>query len=113
MDVLTDVRDGSLMELLYADDLVLCGELYEAMDKYRRWKNAVEGKGLRVNVNKTKGMQLLFGKKKNVLKVDLVVFVVSRLVVILFTVRIVRGWFIVVVLMCLGRCVQYHVGISL
>ena len=28
MDVLTeDVRDGSLMELLYADDLVLCGEL--------------------------------------------------------------------------------------
>ena len=27
MDVLTeDVRDGSLMELLYADDLVLCGE---------------------------------------------------------------------------------------
>ena len=27
MDVLTeDVRDGSLMELLYADDLALCGE---------------------------------------------------------------------------------------
>ena len=27
MDVLTeDVRDGSIMELLYADDLVLCGE---------------------------------------------------------------------------------------
>ena len=27
MDVLTeDVRDGSLMELLYADNLVLCGE---------------------------------------------------------------------------------------
>ena len=27
MDVLTeDVRNGSLMELLYADDLVLCGE---------------------------------------------------------------------------------------
>ena len=32
-------------------------------------KNAAEGKGLRVNVNKTKGMQLLFGKKSNVLKV--------------------------------------------
>ena len=28
MDVLTeDVRDGSLMEFLYADDLVLCGKL--------------------------------------------------------------------------------------
>ena len=66
MDVLTkDVRDGSLMELLYADDLVLCGEsLNEVMDKYGRWKNAVEGKDLRVNVNKTKGMQLLFGQKK-------------------------------------------------
>ena len=72
MDVLTeDVRDGSLMELLYADDLVLCGEsLNDVMDKYRRWKNAVEGKGLRVNVDKTKGMQLSFGKKSSVSKVD-------------------------------------------
>ena len=63
MDVLTeDVRDGSLMELLYADDLVLCGEsLNDVMDKYKRWKSAVEGKGLRVNVDKTKGMQLSFG----------------------------------------------------
>ena len=35
MDVVTeDVRDGSLMELLYADDLVLCGEsLNLVMDK--------------------------------------------------------------------------------
>ena len=58
MDVLTEgVRHGSLKELLYADDLVLCGKsLNEVMDKYGRWKNAVEGKGLRVNVNKTKGM---------------------------------------------------------
>ena len=40
------------------------------MDKYGRWKNAVEGKSLRVNVNKTKGMQLLYGKKSGVLKVD-------------------------------------------
>ena len=72
MDVLTeDVRDESLMELLYADDLVLCGELLiDVMDKYKRWKNAVEGKGLRVNVDKTKGMQLSFGKKSSVSKVD-------------------------------------------
>ena len=56
MDVLTeDVRDGSLMELLYANNLVLCGEsLNEVIDKYGRWKNAVEGKGPRVNVDKTK-----------------------------------------------------------
>ena len=75
MDVLTEnVRDGSLMELLYAEDLVLCGEsLNEVMDKYGRWTNAVKGKGLRVNVNKinkTKAMQLLFWKKSSVSKVD-------------------------------------------
>ena len=36
MDVLTeDVSGGSLMELLYADDLALCGEsLNEVMNKY-------------------------------------------------------------------------------
>ena len=44
MHVLTgDVRDGSLMELLFADNLVLCRRsLNEVMDKYGRWKNAVE-----------------------------------------------------------------------
>ena len=72
MDVPTEeVRDGSLMELLYADDLVLCGEsLNDVMDKYKRWKSAVEEKGLRVTVDKTKDMQLSFGKKSSVLKVD-------------------------------------------
>ena len=70
MDVIAEVKDVSLMQL-YADDLVLCGKsLNEVMYKYGRYKNAVEEKGLRVNVNKTKGMQLLFGKKSSVLKVD-------------------------------------------
>ena len=65
------MRDGSLMELLYADDLVLCGEsLNEVIDKYGRWKNAVEENDLKVNVDKTKVMQLLFGKKSSVSKVD-------------------------------------------
>ena len=105
MDILAeDVRDGSLMELLYADDLVLCGEsLNEVIDKYGRWKNAVEGKDLRVNVEKTKGMQLLFGKEIVFRNWILVVSVVSGSVVILFSVRNVRGGFIMVVLMCLGR----------
>ena len=59
------------MEFLYADDLVLCGKsLNEVIDKYGRRKNAVEGNGMRVNVDKTKGMQLLFGKKSSVSKVD-------------------------------------------
>ena len=72
MDVLReDVRDGSLIELLYADDLVLYGELIdEVLNTYERWKNAVGGKGLRVNVGKTKDMQLLFGKKSSVSRVD-------------------------------------------
>ena len=72
MDVLTeDMRDGPLMELLYADDLVLCGEsLNKVMDKYGIWKNAVEGKGPRVNIDKTKGVNLLFGKKSSVSKVN-------------------------------------------
>ena len=62
----------------------MCEEsLNEVMDKYGKWKNAVEGEGLKVNVNKTKGMQLLFGKKSSVLKV---LSVVSGLVVILLSV---------------------------
>ena len=71
VDVLTeDVSNGSLMELLYADDLALCGEsLNEVMNKYVKWTIAVEGKGLRMNVDNTKGIQLLFGKKSSVLKV--------------------------------------------
>ena len=43
------------MELLYAGDLVLYWESQnEVMEKYRRWENAVEGKGLTVNVGKTR-----------------------------------------------------------
>ena len=67
MDVPTeDVRGGSLMELLYVENLNLCGKSLN-----RGWKNAVEEKGLRVNIDKTKGMQLLFGKKSRVSKKDL------------------------------------------
>ena len=43
----------------------------------------MEGNGLRVNVVKTKGMQLLFGKKSNVRRW---ILVVSGLVVNLFIV---------------------------
>ena len=40
------------------------------MAKDGRWKNPVEEKGLRGNVNKTKGMQLLFRTRSSVSKVD-------------------------------------------
>ena len=44
MDALTDVRLGSLMELLYADDLVLCGEsLNEVIPKWILVVSAVSG----------------------------------------------------------------------
>ena len=53
MDVLPDnVRDFSLMELLYADDLALYRKSLD--DVMERWK-VLEGKELRVNVEKTKG----------------------------------------------------------
>ena len=91
------------MELLYVDDFVLCGELLnEVMNKYDRWKNAVEGKGLRVNVNKTKGMQVLCGMKNKCFESGSLRCMVSGLVVILFSVQNVRGGSIVVVLVCLG-----------
>ena len=66
-------------------------------------KNTVEGKDLRVNVDKTEFMHLLFWKTIVFQKWILVVSVVSGLVVILFSVRNVRVGFIVVVVMCLGR----------
>ena len=59
----------------------------------------VQWKGLRVNVDKTKGMKVLFGKKSSVFKVDPCGSVVCGLVVILFNVRNVRDGFIVIVLM--------------
>ena len=72
-DVLTeDVRDDSLMELLYSDYLALWGEpLNEVMEKYVGRKITAAEKGLRVNVSKKTGMQILFGKKSTVWKVDL------------------------------------------
>ena len=47
IDVLTeDVKDGSLMELLSADNLVLCGKsLNVIINKYGKWENVVKGKG--------------------------------------------------------------------
>ena len=79
------------------------------MSKYERWKNAVERKCQRVNVHKTKGMQLLFGKKSPVSSVD----PCGVCGVILLNVRNVRGQLTVVALMCLGVLVYYCVGMSL
>ena len=44
-------------ELLYADDLAVIAETEEELiERLREWKENVESKGMRVNMNKTKVM---------------------------------------------------------
>ena len=59
LDMLSkDGRKGVLYELLYADDLVLMAETIEELEaKFIRWKAAFEGKGLKINLGKTKVME--------------------------------------------------------
>ena len=58
VDVVTEhAREGLLNEILYADDLVLMSESLEDLrGRLQRWKRALEGKALKVNVGKTKMM---------------------------------------------------------
>jgi len=43
-------------ELLYADDLVVIAETEDLIKRLTEWKNNVENRGMRVNMNKTKVM---------------------------------------------------------
>jgi len=58
VDVVTKcARKGLMNEILYADDLVLTNEsLEELQEKFRKWKEVFESKGMMVNVAKTKRM---------------------------------------------------------
>ena len=48
-------RKGTLYEMLYADDLVLVSKTMEELEaQFNRWKSAFEGKGLKVNLGKTR-----------------------------------------------------------
>ena len=111
MDVLTeDVRDVSLVEMMHAEKIFLCGKLLnEVMINYGRRKNAAKGKYIRV---KTKGMSYDLERKVVFRRRIFMLPVVSGLVVILFSLRNVRGGFIVVILMCLGKPVYYSVWMS-
>ena len=64
IDVLSeDCRKDGLWNLLYADDLVLMCETIEELEELvLAWKVAFEGKGLKVNMAKTKVMQASGGK---------------------------------------------------
>ena len=60
--VSSNVRGGLPWEILYADDLVLLAEsLEELKERLVNWKKALESKGLKVNMNKTK---IMVGQQK-------------------------------------------------
>ena len=53
--VMEGVRNGLMSEMLYVDNLVLTGETVEGLrEKFWKWKEAFESKGLNVNLGKTK-----------------------------------------------------------
>ena len=56
VDVITEsVRNGLMSGMLYADDLVLTSETMEGLtEKFWKWKEAFESKGLKVNLRTTK-----------------------------------------------------------
>ena len=58
VDVVTEhAREGLLNEMFFADDLVLMTEsLGNLRERFQRWRSAMEDKGLKVNVGKTKMM---------------------------------------------------------
>ena len=58
VDVVTEfAREGVLSELLYADDLVLMSEIIEGLrNKFLKWREAFESKGLKATHGKIKVM---------------------------------------------------------
>ena len=54
-EISRDCKKGDPWELLYADDLVLTAETREeVVSMFERWKTAMEQRGLKVNIEKTK-----------------------------------------------------------
>ena len=54
-EISRDCRKGDPWELLYADDLVLTAETKEeVVSMFERWRTAMERRGLKVNLEKTK-----------------------------------------------------------
>ena len=58
VDAVTEqAREGLLNEILYADDLVLMSKnLEDLRERFQRWRGALESKGMKVNIRKTKMM---------------------------------------------------------
>ena len=52
-----NLPEGALSELLYVDDLILMSEtIKELRNKFLKWKEAFESKGLKINLHKTNVM---------------------------------------------------------
>ena len=68
VDVISEnAREGLMNEILYVDDLILMSESMENLkEKFLKWKEAFESKGLKVNLKNTKVM--VSGSKGEVLK---------------------------------------------
>ena len=58
VDIVTEhAREGLLNEISYADDQALMSESLEDLwERFQRWRKALDGKGLKVDVGKTKMM---------------------------------------------------------
>ena len=58
VDVATyKIKEGKLQEILYVDDIVLIAEsMAELQETFYCWKSALESKGLKVNLMRTKVM---------------------------------------------------------
>ena len=65
LDVVSEnIRRGLPWELLYADDLVIVAETEEELkERLTVWKDCLEGKGLKVNMGKTKVMKCSSGRR--------------------------------------------------
>ena len=54
-EITKDMTEGIPKEYLYADDLVLLGDCWSEVERrYSKWKKALQEKGLKISVNKTK-----------------------------------------------------------
>ena len=83
-------------QLLYADDLVVIAETeYNLIKRCNEWKDNVENRGIRVNMNKTKVM--FSGERQKVMQKaedGHVVSVVEALVIIQYSVLVVTSGYI-------------------
>ena len=54
MDVVTEEVANDGRALMYADDLLICETKEKARWRFVAWRNALESKGLKVNISKSK-----------------------------------------------------------